>query len=341
MTRPRIHHHHAPLVISRRRFLLGAAAASLLTACDSDSVPVSETSDVATTSPESGTTSPQSEATPDGAAATLAGFDAFTDVEVTPSGDEWLVSSNAMPDHPLMVGITSWQQQVPLPQPYVGDNRWRLPMTPVMAAEAISSRDQLFRGAIALAVNGVPIFNALNNRGEDALLAGELDEFGGHCGRADDYHYHVAPLHLAAAVGQGRPIAYALDGYPIHGATEPDGSAVRELDALNGHLDDVDGYHYHGTDTYPYINGGLRGEVRVEGDQVEPQPALTPIRPAGEPLRGATITGFERVLPNESWQLTYELGGAAGMWAWRIDGNEVVFDITGLDGTTTSERFPR
>ena len=46
-------------------------------------------------------------------------------------------------------------------------------------------------GAIALAVNGMPIFNALNNRGDDAYLAGELDDWGGHAGRADDYHYHM------------------------------------------------------------------------------------------------------------------------------------------------------
>jgi hypothetical protein len=38
-------------------------------------------------------------------------------------------------------------------------------------------------------------------------LAGELDEYGGHCGRADDYHYHIGPVHLEKIVGKGNPIS--------------------------------------------------------------------------------------------------------------------------------------
>jgi len=45
------------------------------------------------------------------------------------------------------------------------------------------------KGAVAIAPNGVPIFNPLNNTGEDAYAIGELDQWGGHCGKADDYHY--------------------------------------------------------------------------------------------------------------------------------------------------------
>ena len=141
---------------------------------------------------------------------------------------------DGMPAHQMMVGITSWQQQVPTPQPYSGGNAWRIPARPVFAEHPISAKTQLYRGAIALAVNGVPIFNALNNRGDDAYLAGELDKWGGHSGRADDYHYHVAPLHLQSTVGPTNPIAWALDGFPIYGALEPDGSAIdRKSTRLN------------------------------------------------------------------------------------------------------------
>jgi hypothetical protein len=79
------------------------------------------------------------------------------------------------------------------------------------------------KGAVAVAVNGIPIFNALNNRGEDSYLIGELDNWGGHCGRGDDYHYHAAPLHLSNTSGL-KPIAFALDGFPVYGIKEPDGS---------------------------------------------------------------------------------------------------------------------
>ncbi len=203
------------------------------------------------------------------------------------------VESDAMPDHEMMVGITAWQQQVPLPQPYTGANAWRIPLHPVVAKKPLSAKSHFFRGAIALAANGVPIFNPIKNDGvTDTFLAGELDRFGGHCGRADDYHYHIAPTHLQSIVGTGKPVAYALDGYPIHGFTEPDGATPTGLDAFNGHTTPALGYHYHATRTYPYLNGGFHGEVSEVGGQVDPQPDPVGIRPALPPWRGARITGF-------------------------------------------------
>ncbi len=43
--------------------------------------------------------------------------------------DDFLyIESNAFPNHRMMVGITAWNQQVPLPQPYQGDNAWQIPL---------------------------------------------------------------------------------------------------------------------------------------------------------------------------------------------------------------------
>ncbi|MCA9078692.1 MAG: hypothetical protein KDA93_26950, partial [Planctomycetaceae bacterium] len=42
----------------------------------------------------------------------------------------YYVESNGLPDHPMMIGITAWQQQVPLPQSYTGNNAWRIPLHP-------------------------------------------------------------------------------------------------------------------------------------------------------------------------------------------------------------------
>ena len=134
------------------------------------------------------------------------------------------VEAKGLPDHPLMAGIKSWQQQVPIPQTYAGDKAWRIPLHPVPAKEPMSAKTHFMRGAIALAANGIPIFNALNNRGDDAKKFGELDDFGGHCGKGDDYHYHDAPVFLEKTLGKGKPIAVALDGYAIYGYNEPDGS---------------------------------------------------------------------------------------------------------------------
>ena len=67
-------------------------------------------------------------------------------------------------------------------------------------------------------------------------------------------------------------------------------------------------YHFHGTNTYPYINGGMRGVVTVNGDQIKPQPRTTPIREALQTLKGATITGFE-VPGGNSYSLEYQING--------------------------------
>lgn len=277
-----------------------------------------------------------------GAAAltTLPGFDAFAStVKAFTDGDVWLVESDGMPAHRMMVGITSWQQQVPVPQPYTGANAWRFPAKPVLAAAPVSARTGLFRGAIAVAVNGVPIFNALNNRGDDAFLAGELDQWGGHAGRADDYHYHVAPLHLQDVVGATRPIAYALDGFAIYGAVEPDGSPVTTLDEYNGHIGRDGVYHYHGTTTYPYINGGLRGVVRVS-DQVEPQPVTKAFRPAGAPLRGATIVAFDSA-GSGSYRLEYRVNGQTARVDYQVDSTSVRFAFTDAVGAVRTETYAR
>ena len=155
--------------------------------------------------------------------------------EPVPTAPYLYIESNGMPEHPMMIGITAWQQQVPLPQPYTRDNAWRIPLNPVPAKEPVSAKENFFRGAIALAANGVPIFNPIKNDGRtDTFLAGELDKYGGDSGRADDYHYHISPLHLQTILGESLPVAYVLDGYPIYGLNEPDGSKVENLDKWNG-----------------------------------------------------------------------------------------------------------
>lgn len=250
------------------------------------------------------------------------------------------VESDGMPDHTMMVGIRAWQQQVPLPQNYRGNNAWRFPLFPKVAAAPLSAKDHFFRGAIAMAANGVPIFNPIKNDGvTDTFLAGELDTFGGHGGRADDYHYHLAPLHLQKVLGNATPVAYALDGYAILGLTEPDGSTPSKLDAFNGHIGTDGAYHYHATKNYPYLNGGFHGDVVERDGQVDPQPSATPVRPSGEPLRGAAITGFERLAGN-SYTLTYTVRGETRKIRYTIEQNgRYVFNYIDGSGGTRTETY--
>ncbi len=252
------------------------------------------------------------------------------------------VQSRGIPEHGMMVGISNWQQQIPVPQDYFGPNSWRLPLHPVPSQSPVSIKGRFLRGAIAIAANGVPIFNPQNNRGEISAQIGELDQWGGHCGKGDDYHYHAAPLHLQDKVGKGNPIAVAMDGYPICGLTEPDGSPPQGLDAFNGHWTKELGYHYHASTNYPYVNGGFHGQVTEAEGQVDPQPRARPFRPAGRPLPGAKITGFEQTGTN-SYKLIYDLHAEKHEIVYSLETNSglKVEYRNGSAGTNTETYFPR
>lgn len=309
-----------PRSLSRRTLLIGMAAGFGVALCGSLIRP--------------------GEVSAAGSVVKLPGFSAFSSsVKTLKSGQYYLVESTGLPLHNMMIGITNWQQQVPVPQPYSGSNAWKIPVSPKPAATPISAKNNLFRGAIALAADGVPIFNALNNRGEDSYLIGELDKWGGHCGRADDYHYHVAPLHLSRTVGATKPIAYALDGYPIYGALEPDGLKMKKLDSLNGHVYKGK-YHYHGTNTYPYINGGMYGQVTVKEGQVDPQPVARPFRPDGQPLSGAKITEFARS-GDSKFALTYTYNGGEYLIDYTATLQSVEMTFTDPAGKQSRETYTR
>ena len=267
---------------------------------------------------------------------------------VTTSFDDtyYYVASNGLPTHNMMVGITSWQQQVPIPQPYTGTNKWSIPLQPVFAATPLSTKTNFMKGAVALAVNGIPIFNALNNRGEDSFLIGELDQWGGHCGKGDDYHYHAAPLHLSTTSGLN-PIAFALDGFAVYGAKEPDGNVMVALDDCHGHSYNGGVYHYHGTSTYPYVVGSMKGKVVTDPltpapeNQILPQAFSSPLRPATSPLTGASITDFIAKGTN-AYLLTYKIGTKNGYVDYSWDAtNKYTFTFTTPDGVITTSTYQR
>ena len=260
------------------------------------------------------------------------------------------ISSLGMPAHDKMIGITSWQQQVPIPQFYTDTNSWSIPLQPVYVITPMSTRSNFMKGAVAVAVNGIPIFNALNNRGEDSYLIGELDNWGGHCGRADDYHYHAAPMHLAGPNGR-LPIAYALDGFAVYGANEPDGALMQPLDTCHGHKIGNGAYHYHGTSNYPYVVGAMRGKVTLDPatpapeNQILPQAFAKGVRPATNPLRGATITDFVAQTPSH-YLLTYRIGNKNGYVQYYWTGNGGVgttytYILTDTAGVATTTNYTR
>jgi hypothetical protein len=256
------------------------------------------------------------------------------------------VASNGIPNHNMMIGITNWQQQVPISQAYSGTNSWSIPLQPVYATTPLSTKSNFMKGAVAIAVNGIPIFNALNNRGEDAMKIGELDNWGGHCGKGDDYHYHAAPLHLSTLNGL-KPIAFALDGFSVYGAKEPDGTSMSSLDSCHGHITTGSVYHYHGTSDYPYVIGAMKGKVTLDPstpapeNQIIPQAFTKPVRPATTPLNGASITDFVAVGAN-GYLLTYKIGTKNGYVKYSWDANnKYTFMLTDTAGVVVTNSYQR
>lgn len=249
------------------------------------------------------------------------------------------VESRGIPDHEMMTGIVKWQQQVPIPQCYIGANAWPIPLNPEIAETPIPvNQEHFLRGAVAVAANGVPIFNPYTNTGLDAFVDGQLDDFGGHSGRADDYHYHTAPLHLDTITDAILPIAYALDGFAIYGPREPDGSAMKPLDENHGHFGSNGIYHYHGTKEKPYMIGRMVGKVTEDNTmQIVPQASAKGVRPALTPLNGAYITDCNPHAAMNGYKLTYIRSSQTYMvdYSWTNTG-KYTYNFIGPSGTTTS-----
>ena len=264
-------------------------------------------------------------------------FEAFDGVTTSSDSDYFYISSNGIPSHNMMEGITNWQQQFPINQEYNGTNSWSIPINPEFSENPLSSESNFMKGAMAIAINGIPIFNALNNRGEDANLIGELDKWGGHCGKADDYHYHLPPTHLSDIVGADNPIAYSLDGFPLFGKTN------KTLDENLGLLNKDGSYSYFTVESFPYFISKMRGKVVTSGlapeNQIIPQAQSKGIRPALTPLKGAEITKFLTTGEN-SYQLIYSLNNQEYTieYLWDDTGHYFV-TFTDPDGTFRTETY--
>lgn len=191
------------------------------------------------------------------------------DVAVTCTDSHAILTSDTYPDHDLMTGIVGTNEQVPVPAEY---------SAPILLDPVLGSQPLTRDAALGVAVNGVPIYDytaggemteadlAHHQARHDTFQTGQLDICGGHAGRGDDYHYHMAPVCMIAEMQNAGPdsiIGWAFDGFPIYGDLNPDGSEIAEgaLDICNGQPDEVFGYRYHTSAEAPYIVQCLMGEV--------------------------------------------------------------------------------
>ncbi len=222
------------------------------------------------------------------------------------------VSSIGITTQTMMNGITSTNLQVPTPQNFQGANGWKIPLNPTLASAPTAVVD----GPIGVAVNGVPIFNPCTQGGTncasggDTKTLGQLDICNGHAGRADDYHYHAAPVCMMADQNPNywdtHPVGWALDGFAIFGYHDANGTTAARDNVCGGNSNPVQnapsGYSYHVTDSYPYVvNNCLSGvpspDLPNQGSKYRPmrQPPVTPFNDSNMTLTVDPADGY-RVL---------------------------------------------
>ncbi len=180
-------------------------------------------------------------------------------VSITVSEGVRTIVSDAQPNH----GVGSFTLGQPTPHALSVS----LPSAPTQNAVPYC----VPRSAVGIALNGVPIYGAQNEYGEDAVAYELLDSCGGRPGENGLYHYYAESACLFDRVYEGAPstlLGYALDGFGIF-AQQESGSNVQnsDLDACHGHEhvipwngEMVSMYHYHMTDEFPYSVGCFMGE---------------------------------------------------------------------------------
>lgn len=123
-------------------------------------------------------------------------------------------------------------------------------------------------GAIGYALNGVAIYNALDDAGRDAVAHEVQDKCDGHPQSAGEYHYHGPSDCMANANENNTLVGYALDGFGIYSKFDANGKEYTnaDLDECHGITSEVEWngkmvnmYHYVLTQEYPYTVGCFKG----------------------------------------------------------------------------------
>ena len=171
----------------------------------------------------------------------------------------------------------------------------QLPANPQIAAQP-----SCVGGEVGIMLSGVILFNAIDAEGHDAPANEIQDECGGHPQMSGLYHYHNLSKCIAdTSTGHSTLLGYAFDGFGIFGLYGEDGKELTnaDLDECHGHThviewdgQQVEMYHYHMTNQFPYSVGCYRGTPAVQGPiggggQGGPQGGGQP--PTGGPPQGA------------------------------------------------------
>jgi len=194
---------------------------------------------------------------------------------ITSDGTFITIKSNGIPDHKSPYYQTTnalyeaYSGTTPLgytfaqnPNKIATQNfTFKIPVNPSVASNHAATP----LGAIGVSLNGVALYNQYAGPNNQALTSeiASFDKYNGHPQAVGQYHYHVEPLYLTTVKStKSGLIGFLLDGFPVYGPQEENGSTVVSnlLDAYHGHthatVDFPSGiYHYHFTADAPYLNG--------------------------------------------------------------------------------------
>ena len=195
------------------------------------------------------------------------------ELTVTPTGDVQRVEGNSLPVG-TPTGLFPITPDQPVYQYDTNPNRiteqaldFTIPARPQRSATS----QCLPMGMIGFSVTGVAFYNALDDAGRDAAAHEIQDLCDGHPQGRGQYHYHSASPCLEGTRSNVL-VGWALDGYPIMGMIDSDGSQLRnaDLDDCHGRPETlvIDGrpydYAYRLTAEYPYVMGCFTGQVLTE-----------------------------------------------------------------------------
>ncbi|HQU07550.1 MAG: hypothetical protein B7X04_01195 [Parcubacteria group bacterium 21-54-25] len=179
-------------------------------------------------------------------------------------------------------------------------------------------------GPIGVALDGVPIYNALDANGRDAVAHEIQDSCNGHPQSAGQYHYHGPSPCMPNVNERNTVVGYALDGFPITSLYDAQGNLYTnaELDVCHGTTtpitmngQTVTTYHYVLTEEYPYTIGCFRGTPVVgaahtatqdasgSAGSSPPQAAITACggKPIGASCNAPSSAGTCRTMPDGSF----------------------------------------
>lgn len=193
-----------------------------------------------------------------------------------------IIASNDIPAHG--VGVFPIQRSDPAHRYDPNPNsirpqaiKLRLPYHPHRAQTATC----VPMGMIGIALDGTPIFSAVDNGGIDAVAHEVQDRCNGHPNHFGVYHYHGPSPCVPNEMGSGL-IGYALDGFGIYGMRDLTTGKIlttKDLGPCHGivsrvrwHGKIVKLFHYVLTESYPYTVGCFRGHVpRFDLTRHQPQ----------------------------------------------------------------------